>query len=270
MNNFYIISNQNKDPDGTFSRQIIDYLNYKNVNVYTENDHCDLNSVDYVIVLGGDGTLLKAVRDFNGEKASFLGINIGTLGFLTDSDMNSFRDCIDKILCGDYTVDERMMIKGCIYRNGKVIYQNTSLNDVVVNRYGNLRVVDYDIYVNDEYLTSYSADGVIVSTATGSTAYSLSAGGPIIQPNAELIMVTPVCPHTLNKRSLIFGSKDKVMIKLCDSKKLSEKSIATFDGEHYYQLQTDDEIVITKSSSTTKLIKTNKDSFLHRVREKLM
>ena len=270
MQNFYIISNTNKDLDGNFSKQIIEYLHMKNVNVYTDNDNCDADEIDVVIVLGGDGTLLKAVSDFKGSNALFMGINIGTLGFLTDADMNSYMQCLDKVISNDYIVDERMMISGSIYRDGTLVYQNTALNDIVVNRYGNLRIIDFDIYVNGQYLSSYSADGVIISTATGSTAYSLSAGGPIIQPNAELIMLTPICPHTLNKRSIIFGPKDRVVIKMCDCKKLSEKRIATFDGEHYFELNTNDEIVITRSTTTTRLLKTNNDSFLLRVREKLM
>jgi NAD+ kinase len=139
-----------------------------------------------------------------------------------------------------------------------------------VNRCGNLIIVDFDIYVNDKYLSSYSADGVIVATATGSTAYSLSAGGPIIQPNAQLIMVTPICPHTLNKRSLIFGPNDKITIKLSDSKRTDANRIATFDGEQYFTVNTNDEIVITRSETITRLIKTNNDNFLSRVREKLM
>lgn len=270
MQNFYVICNTGKDLDGSFSNQIIQYLNEKKVNVYTEKDNCDVDLIDIVIVLGGDGTLLKAVRDFKGNNAMFMGINIGTLGFLTDGDMKSYRQCIDKVLENDYTIDERMMISGCIFRDGSLVYENTSLNDIVVNRYGNLRVIDFDIYVNDEYLSSYSADGVVVSTATGSTAYSLSAGGPIIQPNAELIMVTPVCPHTLNKSSIVFGPKDKIVIKMCDSKKTADERIAAFDGEHYFKVLTNDEIVITRAVATTKLVKTNNDSFLLRVREKLM
>ena len=128
----------------------------------------------------------------------------------------------------------------------------------------------FDIYVNDQYLSSYSADGVIVSTATGSTAYSLSAGGPIIQPNAELMMLTPICPHTLNKRSIVFGAKDTITIVMSDNKRVLEERIATYDGEKFYNVITDDKIVITKSDKVSSFIKTNKDSFLQRIREKLM
>lgn len=270
MDRFFIISNTGKDENGVFSDKIERYLKEKGATVYRDESDCDPDDIELVIVLGGDGTLLKACRDFKGKNAMFMGINIGTLGFLTDSDMDSYKECLDKVLSGDFTVDERMMISGRLHRDGECIYENTALNDIVVNRYGSLRIIDFDIYVNGEYLSSYSADGVIVSTATGSTAYSLSAGGPIIQPNAEVIMVTPVCPHTLNKRSIVFGSKDTIVIKMCDSKKLDEERIATFDGEHYCRLTTDDEIVISKAAATTKLVKTNNDSFLLRVRERLM
>ncbi len=270
MQNFYVISNELKDSDNMLSRQVAKYLSDRGVKAYLRHDEFDADSIDVVVVLGGDGTLLKAVREFEGSNALFLGINIGTMGFLTDTDMDSYTSCLDRVLNDDYIIDERMMIKGEIYRDGALIYENTSLNDIVVSRYGNLIIVDFDVYVNDKYLSTYSADGVIIATATGSTAYSLSAGGPIIQPNAELIMVTPICPHTLNKRSLIFGPKDKVTIRLSDIKKTDTKRIATFDGEQFFTVNTNDEIVITRSATVTKLIKTNNDSFLSRVREKLM
>jgi NAD+ kinase len=270
MRAFYVISNELKDEGNIFSEKIVEYLRAKGLYVFRKGETHDFDSIDVVIVLGGDGTLLKAVREFKGKNALFMGINIGTLGFLTDADMNCYEQCLDKVLANDYIVDERMMICGKIIRDGRLIHENTALNDIVVSRCGNLRTVDYDIEVNGQYLSSYAADGVIVATATGSTAYSLSAGGPIIQPNAELIMLTPICPHTLNKRSIIFGSKDEVVIKLTDKKQTAGERIATFDGEQYFKVETGDEIVITRAQSTIKLIKTNDDSFLSRVREKLM
>ena len=162
------------------------------------------------------------------------------------------------------------MIEGRIYRKGKLIYKNTALNDIVINRCGALRIIDIDLGVNGEYISSYSADGMIVSTATGSTAYSLSAGGPIIKPNAQIIMLTPICPHSLNKRSLIFDSADKIEIVMSDNKGLQEERVASFDGELFCNVITGDVIEIAKSEQVSKFIKTNNASFLQKIREKMM
>lgn len=161
------------------------------------------------------------------------------------------------------------MLKGNVYRNGELIYENTALNDITINRNGILRVIDFDVFVNDEYLNSYSADGVIVSTATGSTAYSLSAGGPIVQPNAEIIMITPICPHTLNKRSIVLGADNSIVIEMSDNKGLEEERVASFDGELFCKMITGDKLVITKLENKVRLIKTTKQSFLQIVRRKM-
>ena len=133
-----------------------------------------------------------------------------------------------------------------------------------------MKALRFDVIVNDEYLSSYSADGVIVATPTGSTAYSLSAGGPILQPNAQLMMITPICPHTLNMRSIIFDSNDTITIVMRDDRGIDEERVASFDGEEFCRVVTDDKIVIKKSDRVSKFIKTNKASFLQRVREKMM
>lgn len=283
FNNFYIIANKKKDPNHDMTNKIMEYLrskgkqcecqdideNIDNKDYKYTNADCVPNDTDCVIVLGGDGTLLQAARDLINTDIPLLGVNIGTLGFLTDTDMENVTETLSMVLEDKYEIDSRMMIDGYIYRNNELIHSNTALNDVVINRMGILSVIDFDIYVNDEYLNSYSADGVIVSTATGSTAYSLSAGGPIVQPNAQLLMMTPICPHTLNKRSIIFGADDEIMIKIGDNKKLKEERVATFDGERFYRMVSGDTIVVKRSQKKAKLIKTNKLSFLQRIRTKM-
>ena len=283
FNNFYIIANKKKDPNHDMTNKIMEYLRSKgkqcecqdidesidNKDYKYTNADCVPNDTDCVIVLGGDGTLLQAARDLINTDIPLLGVNIGTLGFLTDTDMENVTETLSMVLEDKYEIDSRMMIDGYIYRNNELIHSNTALNDVVINRMGILSVIDFDIYVNDEYLNSYSADGVIVSTATGSTAYSLSAGGPIVQPNAQLLMMTPICPHTLNKRSIIFGADDEIMIKIGDNKKLKEERVATFDGERFYRMVSGDTIVVKRSQKKAKLIKTNKLRFLQRIRTKM-
>ena len=245
---------------------------YSDVRLVPDNTEC-------VIVLGGDGTLIQASRELSEKAIPFIGVNIGTLGYLTDTDMSRFEETLECLLKDDYEIDSRMMLDGHIYRDGERIFSDMALNDVVINRNGALRIIDFDIYVNGEYLNTYSADGVIVSTATGSTAYSLSAGGPIIQPTARLIMVTPICPHSLNQRSIIFAADDEIMIEMKDNKSSSGRKtgslkndsarVATFDGESFCELVTGDRIVITQSERISKFVKTSRISFLERIRNKM-
>lgn len=286
MRNFYIVANKEKDPEGINENIIAGILKElgadcccQNFNVqekvkekgyrYTNPDFVPENT-ECVIILGGDGTLIQAAIDLNEKNIPLLGINIGTMGFLADTDMSMARETLGNVVNDRFEIDLRMMLDGSIYRNGEVIYKNIALNDIVINRCGILKVIDFDVSVNNEYLSSYSADGVIVATATGSTAYSLSAGGPILQPNAKLIMVTPICPHTLNKRSIIFGAEDTIVIEMKDNKMSTEERIASFDGERFFRVITGDRIVIKRSDRVSGFIKTNKTSFLQRIREKMM
>lgn len=283
MKKFYIITNKVKDPDYQITEKIAAYLKGLGLECLCQKPESVISGeryrytnaedippdTDCIIVLGGDGTLIQAARDVNDTNIPLLGVNIGTLGYLTDADMNTVYDALNCCMNNQYEIDKRMMLQGFVYRNEELIYENTALNDIVINRCGTLRVIDFDVYVNDEYLNSYSADGVIVSTATGSTAYSLSAGGPIIQPNARLIMVTPICPHTLNQRSIIFGAEDEIIIEMSDNKRLKEERVATFDGEMFCKVITGDRIVIRKSPKVSRFIKTNKLSFLQRIRNKM-
>ena len=283
MKNFYIITNKAKDPDYSFTYEVMNFLRNLGMRCdcqdlsedltytkyrYTNADRIP-DDVDCVIVLGGDGTLIQAARDLHLRDIPLLGVNIGTLGFLTDIEKDNLYTALASVIRGDYEFDSRMMLKGCVYRDGELIYENTALNDITINRNGILRVIDFDVFVNNEYLNSYSADGVIVSTATGSTAYSLSAEGPIVQPNAEILMITPICPHTLNKRSIVLGADNTIEIVMSDNKGLEEERVASFDGELFCKMITGDKLVITKLENKVRLIKTSKQSFLQIVRKKM-
>ncbi len=292
MKSFYIVTNTTKDPDLVYTNSILDYLNKNNyafciiwhnisirITIISMFYICRVRIIyaayivpddtECIIVLGGDGTLIQAARDLNSKNIPLLGVNIGTLGYLTDTDMNTVYDTLESLINDCYEIDTRMMLDGKIYRDDELIYEDVALNDVVLSRRGILRVIDFDIYVNGEYLNSFAADGVIVSTPTGSTAYSLSAGGPIVQPNAHLIMITPICAHTLTQRSIIFEQNDEIVIQMNDNKKLSEERVATYDGESYCNVITGDRVVITRSDKTARLIKTSRISFLERIRNKM-
>lgn len=283
MKRFFIVTNKVKDPDFSFTYEIMDYLKNNGMECYCQDINEDLKytryrytnadkipeGIDCVIVLGGDGTLIQAARDLNAKNIPMLGVNIGTLGFLTDVDKENIYEALNSVMNDKYEIDSRMMLSGSVYRNGELIYENTALNDIVINRCGTLKVIDFDVYVNGECLNAYSADGVIIATATGSTAYSLSAGGPILQPNAEVMMITPICPHTLNKRSIIFGPNDVIEIEMSDNKGLKEERVASFDGELFCKMITGDKIVIKKSEHKADLIKTSKLSFMQLIRKKM-
>ena len=152
----------------------------------------------------------------------------------------------------------------------EVVYEDFALNDIVINRRGSLRVIDFDVIVDDQFLNAYVADGLIISTATGSTAYALSAGGPIIEPTAKDIMITPICPHTLNARSIILDWNSEITVVMTDNKQLAEERVVTFDGETGFALYPGDKVVITKHPECAIFAKTSKISFLQRIRDKMM
>ncbi|HAZ90519.1 MAG TPA: NAD(+) kinase [Eubacterium sp.] len=283
MNSFYILMNRSKNDRITLAHEIKDYIQSLGKKCMIQDDdqklegtkyrysNADLipEDVDCVIVLGGDGTMIQAARDLYNRNLPLFGVNIGTLGFLTDIEKDNIYQSIISLIKDEYEIDSRMMLYGQVYRDGEMIYDNIALNDIVINRHGTLRVIDFDIYVNGEYLNSYSADGMIVSTATGSTAYSLSAGGPIVQPNASLMMITPVCPHTLNKRSIILDQDDIIEVVMSDNKGLAEERVSSFDGELYVRLITGDKIIIRKAEKRADLVKTSKLSFLQILKKKM-
>ena len=227
MDRFYIIPNSAKDPELTFSNMIIDYLEEHGARChvqkitekmegpyhYTDPDGIP-GDTQCIIVLGGDGTLLQAARDVVHLDIPLLGINLGTLGFLAEVDKNSVYPALDRLLTDDYELEERMMLEGKIYRGEELIGKDIALNDIVIGREGHLRVIRFKNYVNDSYMNSYNADGIIISTPTGSTGYSLSAGGPVVSPSASMMIMTPIAPHTMNTRSIILSGEEAVTVEI--------------------------------------------------------
>lgn len=283
MERFYIITNSEKDSNFTLTSEICDYIRSKGaICTYQEYESGIENSkynyaeiekvptdTQCVIVLGGDGTLIQAARDLSATNIPVLGVNIGNLGFLTEIDPSQVYSAIDLLLKDEYYIDERMLLKGTVYRDQEELYTNIALNDIVINRMGSLRVINFDILVNDEFLISYPADGLVVATPTGSTAYNLSAGGPIIKPDLHSIVMTPICPHILNKSSVIFGGEDVLQIEMTCARGGIEERVVTFDGDSYYNLISGDRIVVTKASQPARLIRTKKYNFLQILRNKL-
>ena len=275
-----LIVNYKKEKTRETACRIIDWLNSKKLKVRIEGNmgkelgkeelNCPtekfLKEVDLIISLGGDGTLLRAARLAAVEDIPVFGVNLGGLGFLTQIGINDLEKSLEKLYQGRYFLDERMMLNCTVKRRGEEIGKFTALNDVVIGKGAFARIICLATYVNNDYVITYSADGLVVSTSTGSTAYSLSAGGPILNPNINSIILTPICPHTLSARPLIIGENDQVKIKLESSE---EKVMVTIDGQEGFVLKPKDEVMIKKSDHKTRLITFKEKSFYAILREKL-
>lgn len=273
MERFYIITNHLKDGNKEITTRIQTYVESQGkVCLFPddEKEHWVIqkeleDQIDCVIVIGGDGTLIQASRKLVNVGAPILGVNLGTLGYLTEVEVQNIEDAIARLIANEYTIEKRMMLYGKIGTNKREI----ALNDIVVTRKGHLRIVELNVYVNGEFLNSYQADGVIISTPTGSTAYSLSAGGPIIEPTAAMILLTPICSHALNKSSIVFSAGDEITIEVGRNRGSSDGVAVSFDGLEGATLGVGEKIVIRRARETTKLIKLSNTSFLEVLREKM-
>lgn len=276
MKKFMLIMNSIKsDAARDVCSKIKDYIGMKGgscqvISGYVKRDDiaCD---TDCAIVLGGDGTLLHASRDLMGMNIPLIGVNFGHLGFLADVEAEAVEDMVDRLMSDDFLIEKRLMLEGTISRNGENIPVASALNDVVIGRSGVMGVLDFKVFVNGIRLNSYKADGIIVATPTGSTAYSMSAGGPLVKPSAQLIVMTPVCPHTLNTRSIVLEGNDIIEIEICQTKPVECKDSAYvyFDGDLATPLSNGDRIIIKKSANSTDIIKLDSRSFLEVLRRKL-
>ena len=283
MDSFYIITNKDKDPGFQTTRFVKEYLEKRGKKCtirenmaesggnYKYTDAAGIpEDVDCVLVLGGDGTLLQASRDLTERDLPLLGINMGTLGYLAEVNRKGIEPALERLLAGEYQIVSRMMISGEVYHQGKKVMEDLALNDIVIGRYGRLRIIDFKIYVNGEYLNRYSADAMVISTPTGSTGYSLSAGGPIVSPEASMLLMTPVAPHTLNTRSIILPDDAEITVEMLPGHSRSgDDAEVTFDGDTSVRLTCTDKVVIRKAVKKTRLIKINQISFLEVLRTKM-
>lgn len=283
MNNFCIITNIDKDCDYKTTKLVQEYLISKGKRclisterniVGTNDEDIDVSWIkddtDCVIVLGGDGTIIRAATDLYTKEIPLLGINLGTLGFLAEIEKQDIIPAIDSLLEEDIQIQKRMMLYGNVSRNNQTTYEDYALNDIVISRSGFSRIICVSVYVNDILVDTYHGDGVIIATPTGSTGYNLSAGGPVAAPSSNVMMITPICPHTMSQRSVLVSSDDEITVLIDKSKKAQkEEAIATFDGRMGMELKTGDEIRIKRAEKVTKLIKINQKSFYEILRSKL-
>lgn len=275
-----LVVNYEKEKTRETACKIINWLNSKKLKVCIEGNRgkeigkkeldCPikkfLKEVDLIISLGGDGTLLRAARLAASEGIPVFGVNLGGLGFLTQISIDELGKSLEKLYQEKYFLDERMMLTCLVERKGKEIKKFTALNDVVIGKGAFARIIGLATYINNSYVITYSADGLVVSTSTGSTAYSLSAGGPIIKPSINSILLTPICPHTLSARPFIIGEEDQVKITLEVSE---EEVMVTIDGQEGFSLKPNDEVKIKKSDCKTRLITFQEKSFYDILRDKL-
>ena len=274
------VTNIEKDPTLQETKKMVDFVLKKGCEVYVSENFSDVHpdviatsssemykSVDFVVVIGGDGTILRVARSAAIFDTPILGINFGTLGYLADVEKINAIDAIEKVLNGDFTIENRMMLEPYVER-GCVSHEiNLALNEVCITNSVCSRMIKLSVEVNGEYFDTFRADGIIVSTPTGSTAYNLSAGGPILSPHTELMTITHICPHTLYARPFVIDGNDVVRIRVQSNYNNVQMSC---DGQSTVQMKNDDVIVVKKSRYVTRTIKTTNMNFYDILRRKMV
>jgi NAD+ kinase len=223
-------------------------------------------TANMVIVLGGDGTILRVARELEGPATPILGVNLGNLGFLTSIHGDRLQSSVRDILCGQYEISLRHTLQTTLIRRGKRRAAHRALNDVVVSRGALSRIVRLRLFVDGELLTEYVCDGMIFATATGSTAYSLSAGGPILVPTSRALIITPICPHALSNRSVIAGENSIIRCLVAEA---AAELLLTVDGQVQLRMQVGDEVEVHRSPRTVQLVTPKDHSYFEVLREKL-
>ncbi len=280
MKNFFVITNVNKDVGLKVTQSIQSYLELKGAKCQIFSDNlwvCEDENMlsipkdtECILVLGGDGTMLQAARKNLNTDIPMIGINMGTKGYLTEIEVSGLYEALDCLLNNQYHVESRMMLSGVIYKAGQETQPMCALNEISITRKGSLAVIHYNVFVNGKLLKVYNGDGIMVSTPTGSTGYNLSAGGPIATPQAELMLLTPICPHTFNTRTVILSPYDVVEIEIAHGRDGQVQEVeVNFDGNYKEILYSNDRVVIKKSDATTKIVKLSEESFLEVLHSKM-
>ena len=231
-----------------------------------QNTQEELKSADMLICFGGDGTILHAAKDANACHVPVLGVNLGSVGFMAELEQGEL-SMLSRLAAGKYTIEERMMLDVTVRREGKMIYSELALNDAAVTKGAVARVVDLEVYGDKVLISSFSADGVLISTPTGSTAYSMSAGGPIVEPTAENIIVTPICPHALSARSFVLGRGRTVSVRL--GRMVRKTTYLSVDGGKAFRLNSGDVVEARESKSKTQLVRVTGRTFYEILNHKL-
>lgn len=280
MKHFYLIVNREKEGAVAGAELIADFLLHEGCHCERWSDEAPMTAeyhytdgrkipqeTECVIVLGGDGTLIQAARDLAGRQLPLFGVNMGNLGYLTQ--IGREKDIIPalrELIADHYRIESRMMLSGRVISDGREIVRDVALNDIILNR-TSLETLHFELHVDGQLFNQYSADGIIVATPTGSTAYNLSAGGPIAAPESDMIILTPICPHTLNSRSIVLSADSRIMLKIAEDRKV--RQVLSFDGDTVVPLRCGDRIEISRSEIITPLVQLKQVPFLDNIRKKM-
>lgn len=279
MKKFAIITNAYKDKKLVLTHKIVDYITQKGGYAVAlseghegMDEYADINfskmpaDTECIMVLGGDGTLIRSAAKVMEYHIPLLGINIGNLGYLCELEANDVFDAIDHLMEEEYFIEDRIMIEGG-KNPSEIVY---GLNDIVIHRVGDLSVLRMNVYVNGEFLATYDADGIIVSTPTGSTGYNLSAGGPIVNPKAQMLVMTPINSHSLNARSIVFSSNDLIEIEMGTRRYLmDEEAYVSCDGDRVETLRVGERYAVSRSLNVISIARLKRKSFLEILRKKM-
>lgn len=282
MDRFCVVTNAEKDKNYDTARYLKGFLETKGKRCVLVKDrfieeeqpeYIDYREIpedlDCIIILGGDGTFIQAAIDLHWRRVPFLGVNMGTLGFLTEIERESLEADLEKLLTEEYHIEHRMLLEGSIFQDNKE-EKRLALNDFVISKAGICRLITLEVYVNEEWIDTYVADGIIVSTPTGSTGYNLSAGGPVLAPEVPAMIITPICPHSLNNRSLVVSGKDKITVIIGKSKAaLGDEALVITDGNCTHRLVTGDRIEISPYREDVQLVRLKEMSIFGRLKQKL-
>lgn len=285
MKRIGVITKQNKPEAVAIAGRLMEWLREKGTEVYIEEEIekvLDLkrappflnvlkkeeipSRVEMIIVLGGDGTLLSVARLVGSQGVPILGVNLGGLGFLTEITLEELNRVLERVIQGDFMTDERVVLHAAVIRRQERMAEFTVLNDAVINKGALARIIDLETTINGEYLTTFKSDGLILSTPTGSTAYNLSAGGPIVYPSLHCIIITPICPHTLTNRPIMIPDDVEVRAVL---KSKQQEVILTLDGQQGFVLEYEDVVEVKKAQGKIFLIKSPYRHYFEVLREKL-
>ncbi len=264
MKNFYFDLNKTKPNTMDKAEELSAYIRSKGGKATISGEVPE--DTDCIIVLGGDGTFLRSVKDYGKLDKPFLGINMGSLGFLTMTEIPAAFAAIDDLMADNYKLEHRMQLI-CVKEGHEI---STALNDIAITQGGFSHLIGLEVYVNDQHFGTYEADGIIISTPTGSTGYNLSAAGPIVTPMVNAMIITPICPHSFNARSIIISGDDRVKIRTFGTKhRMNETAYVTVDGEDYTTMKPDDEVVIEKSRYSCKMCMLPGMSFIETLNTKM-
>jgi NAD+ kinase len=278
MKKIHIVCKRKKDDAIKLAQHIIDefgkdndiYLDEESARSLGYEKQVEIEHIgegaDFIIVLGGDGTLLSVARHGRGKDVPILGINLGSLGFLTEISVEELSPMLDGVMKDQYSISKRAMIDVSVKRNREKVFEFTILNDAVITKDALARIIDIETYVDDEYLTTFRGDGLILSTSTGSTGYSLAAGGPILYPSLRNVIVTPICPHTLTNRPIILPEDTTIRAVLLSR---DERVVLTLDGQIGFPLEYGDEVTVKQSARAVSLIKSSSKGYFEILRTKL-